>query len=176
MLTFGALLQGGPVVTIWGFIIFFVASIGLMLSMAEISSRYIVAGGPYTWAALGKSKSWRGSFPSYVNAILIMLSFFGSMASVNTAAAQALYAMDIMRTYGAEENAPMAPRALDLWDPVTEFSHQGSQGTWKKMFGVTVAITASQFLINLLPLKYMNKASWASFYIMVVRGCCRDCA
>ena len=45
-------LQGGPVVTIWGFIIVFVASIGLMLSMAEISSRYIVAGGPYTVRAL----------------------------------------------------------------------------------------------------------------------------
>ena len=161
--------------------------------MAEISSRYIVAGGPYTWAALGGTDKWwkaragartRGAaraarvradaaagetqkFFPFVNAWLVMLSFFGSMASVNSAAAQALYSMDIMRTFGAKPSDAFVERELDLWDPVTEFSHQGEFGTWKNMFGITVAITVSQFALNLLPLKWMNKASWVSFFVMV---------
>ena len=102
-----------------------------------------------------------------MNAWLVMLSFFGSMASVNSAAAQALYSMDIMRTFGAKPNDAFVERELDLWDPVTAFSHQGEYGTWKNMFGITVAITVSQFALNLLPLKWMNKASWASFFVMV---------
>ena len=96
-----------------------------------------------------------------------MFSFFGSMASVNTSAAQALYAMDIMHSYGAKRGDAFVPRELDLWDPVTEFSHQGKNGTWKIVFGITVAITLSQFAINQLPLRLMNKASWVSFLVMI---------
>ena len=135
--------------------------------MAEISSRYIVAGGPYTWAALGGTETWWKKFFPFVNAWLIMFSFFGSMASVNTSAAQALYAMDIMHSYGAKRGDAFVPRELDLWDPVTEFSHQGENNTWKNVFGITVAITLSQFALNLLPLRLMNKASWVSFLVMI---------
>ena len=49
---------------------------------------------------------------------------------------------------------------------MTFFSHQGQFGTFKKLFGITVAITVSQFCINLLPLRYMNRVSWAAFYTM----------
>ena len=38
---------GGPVSVIWGFIGCFIWSFFLALSMAEISSQYTVAGGPY---------------------------------------------------------------------------------------------------------------------------------
>lgn len=55
--------------------------------------------------------------------------------------------MDIMRTYGADQKDPFMERKLDLWDPETELSHQGSYGTWRKMFGVTIGITCSQFII-----------------------------
>jgi hypothetical protein len=105
-----------------------------------------------------------------MNAWLVMLSFFGSMASVNSASAQALYSMDLMRTFGADPSDPFKPRELDLWDLATQFSHQGKYGSWKKLFGITVGITVSQFIINMLPLRYMNKAAWVSFGIMV-SGC-----
>lgn len=72
-------------------------------------------------------RSWDlGTLPSFINAWLVMLSFFGSMASVNTACAQALYSMNIMYYYGAEPDNPFMERKLDLWSPVSQgaFSHQ----------------------------------------------------
>lgn len=162
------------------FIIFFFASLGLVFSMSEVASKYITAGGPYNWVGRSMAGDWPvkvfgktfnfGTFPSYMNAWLVMLSFFGSMASVNSAAAQALYSMDLMRTYGADPGNPFEMRKLDLWDNTTGFSHQGQYGTWKKLFGITVAITISQFCINLMPLRFMNKVSWASFGVMIF-GC-----
>ena len=50
-----------------------------------------------------------GTIPSYIVAWCIMLSFFGSMASVNSAAAQELYSMNMMRYWGARPSNPHVP-------------------------------------------------------------------
>ena len=149
--------------------------------MAEIASKYITAGGPYNWAGRSMIGDYPfklfgttfnfATFPSYLNATLCALSFFGSMASVNSACAQALFSMNIMYYWGAEPTDVMKMRNMDIYmSSAPYYSHQGEYGTWKTLFGITVAITVVQFLINQLPLKHMNKASWASFWLMVF-GC-----
>ncbi len=40
---------GGPVVAVWGFVIVAVCSFLVALSLAELSSSYPLAGGPYFW-------------------------------------------------------------------------------------------------------------------------------
>lgn len=53
---------GGPVSVVWGFVGVVIWSSFLALSLAEISSQYTVAGGPYYWAGalrLGRALSRR---------------------------------------------------------------------------------------------------------------------
>lgn len=76
-------------------------------SFARSLRQYITAGGPYNWA--GRSMAGvLGSVPSYVSAWCILISFFGSMASVNTAGAFEVYAMHMMRNFGAAPGHPTA--------------------------------------------------------------------
>ena len=43
------MLYGGPAVIIWGFVGCFVFAVPMARSMAEISSPFVTAGGPYFW-------------------------------------------------------------------------------------------------------------------------------
>lgn len=74
------LANGGPVVIVWGWVICSVMTFFVVLSLAEISSAFPTAGGPYYWS--GSLSGSLGPLPSWICGWVATVSWMGSIASL----------------------------------------------------------------------------------------------
>src|SRR3954469_13450499 len=78
--------NGGPVAASWGWPILCVLVLMVALSMAELTSRYPTAGGPYWWAHTLGGRGW-----SWMTGWFNIVGLVGIVASVGYGAAFFLY-------------------------------------------------------------------------------------
>lgn len=109
--------------------------------MAEIASPFVTSGGPYNWA--GSHMAGRmGRLPSFVSGWVLLLSFFGGIASIDYTCAQLIIAMRVMYSYGDLSLVP----------------------TQKAQFGITVALMVGQAAIGCLPISITNRIAGCVFW------------
>lgn len=152
---------GGPVEVVWGFVGCFVWSTFLALSMAEISSQYTVAGGPYYWAGALAGKF--GRFPPYVLGWVLYLSYIGGIVSYEFQATQQLLAMRLMWANGKLGTPPGALGNTDSVPFGIPLPNERSPPFQNAMFGIMVCFTVFHSAINFLPVSRINTLALCSF-------------
>jgi len=113
-----SLIQGGPVVTVWAWVIGSVFSNIVGLVLAELSSPYPVAGGVYQWAGMLASPKW-APFASFICGWFNFLSnitgdaYFANALAQFVAAVAVLVNPDTVVTNGVQ--VAIAVGVTGLW-------------------------------------------------------------
>ena len=133
---------GGPVEVVYGFLACFALSLFLAISLAEISSPFVTAGGPYNWA--GALSGRLGKLPSYVVGWVTLLALFGGI-STSVQASNQIMGMRMMFTYG---------------DPASASTQVGQ-------WGVAQACNLVGVFASLMPIEWTNRLSWITLVWLV---------
>lgn len=153
---------GGPKEVVWGFVGCFLWSLFLALSMAEISSQYTVAGGPYYWA--GALSGRLGRFPSYVQGWVLFLGLISGMISYEFQIAQQILAIRLMvwnSSIGTPPGQLGDVSCVSFGVPPPNVANSSFQGA---MFGIMVCLVVVHSLANFIPVRFINSIALCSFF------------
>jgi amino acid transporter len=158
---FYALGWGGPREVVWSFVGCFVWSFFIALSMAEISSQYTVAGGPYYWA--GALAGRFGRFPSYVLGWVLFLGLISGVVSYENQVAQQIISIKLILDNSRLGTPPGALGDVSGIEFGVPLPNQPSLPFQKAFYGITAGCCVIHSLANFIPVKGINYIAIASF-------------
>lgn len=142
--------------------------LGTALSLAEISSQYTVAGGPYYWA--GALSGRLGRFPPYLQGWVLWLGLIGGVAGYQFQIAQQLLAMRLIWANGKLGTPPGALGDVSSVSFGVPLPNQEAPKFQRAMFGIMAGFMTLHSCANFLPVRQINRLAIASF--MWLLGAC----
>ena len=182
---------GGPVTVIWGFIGCFIWSFFLALSMAEISSQYTVAGGPYCacaacaaahvaepdakpvhadWAGALVNPNWKllGRLPAYVQGWVLYLAFVAGITSYEFQIAQQLTSIRLILANSKLGTPPGVLGDISSVSFGVAVPDHPLPAFQQAFYGIMVGFLVFHAAMNFLPIKRINQLAICSFAWLIM--------